>query len=137
MKRKILILFAVLTVMFAVPVIANAEIIDSGECGADGANVTWTLDDAETLTISGEGDMDDYDLFSSPWYDNISTIKKVIIDQGVTSIGNEAFRDCESLTSITIPNSVTSIGDDAFYYCTSLTSIRIPDSVTNIGWRVE
>ena len=45
MKRKILILLAVLTVMFAVPAVANAQIIDSGECGANGDNVTWTLDD--------------------------------------------------------------------------------------------
>ena len=55
------------------------------------------------------------------------------IPDSVTSIGDWAFFDCSSLTSITIPDSVTSIGDYAFYYCTSLTSITIPDSVTSIG----
>ena len=60
-------------------------------------------------------------------------IKKIIISDGFTSIGNHAFYGCSSLTSITIPNSVTSIGDGAFDHCRALTSITIPDSVTTIG----
>ena len=57
----------------------------------------------------------------------------MVFDGDVTSIGDYAFYDCSSLTSITIPNSVTSIGDEAFDGCSSLTSIVIPDSVTSIG----
>ena len=57
----------------------------------------------------------------------------VVIPEGVTSIGEEAFKDCESLTGIVIPGSVTSIGESAFKYCESLTGIVIPASVTNIG----
>ena len=60
-------------------------------------------------------------------------IPKYIDDLSVTSIGERAFEDCKSLTSIQIPNSVTSIGELAFWHCESLTSIQIPNSVTSIG----
>ncbi len=117
-------------------IIASAaeEIVDSGECGADGDNLTWTLDSKGTLTISGEGEMTDWDYVSDvPWYSyRFYDIINVVIEDSVTSIGDSAFSDCYSLTSITIPDSVTSIGDSAFFSCSNLTSIIIPDSVTSI-----
>ena len=60
---------------------------------------------------------------------------KAIIPDGMTEIGDDAFRGCTSLKSIVIPDSVTRIGDYAFCYCNSLTGIVIPDSVTEIGYR--
>ncbi len=66
-------------------------------------------------------------------YDSEKECWVIKFDSDVTSIGNYAFRDCNSLTSVTIPNSVTSIGDAAFYQCSSLTSVNIPESVTEIG----
>ncbi|MGN0546493.1 MAG: leucine-rich repeat domain-containing protein [Acutalibacteraceae bacterium] len=63
-----------------------------------------------------------------------NTTTKYTISDSVTSIGDDAFKNCYNLTSVTIPNSVTSIDDRAFYYCDNLTSVIIPDSVTNIGW---
>ena len=96
-------------------------------------NLTWTLDADGTLTISGTGAMKDYDYDNnlSPVYNN-SKVKKVVIEDGVTSIGNWAFESCNNLTSITIPNSVTSIGAYAFSNCYYLTNITIPNSVTSI-----
>ena len=65
-------------------------------------------------------------------YDDGKTEHTIVIS-GLTSIGNRAFRDCSSLTSVTIGNSVTSIGESAFRDCSSLTSVTIPDDVTSIG----
>ena len=98
-------------------------------------NLTWKLYEDGTLNISGTGAMKDYDSDSnpSPIYNN-SDVKEVVIEDGVTSIGNKAFDSCSSLTSITISNSVTSIKAATFYGCTSLTSITIPDGVTSIGY---
>ena len=106
----------------------TTEIVASGTCGE---NLTWKLDDEGTLTIFGEGEMEDLDYEESSWASY--EVKKAIFDEGVTSIGNFAFFLCSSLTNVTIPNSVTSIGDYAFYDCRSLTSVKIPDSVTSIG----
>ena len=96
-------------------------------------NLTWKLDADGTMTISGTGAMKDYDYSAnqSPVYCN-SKVKKVVIEDGVTNIGERAFYDCSSLTSITIPDSVTRIGELAFSCC-GLTSITIPSSVTSIG----
>ena len=76
--------------------------------------------------------MYDYGYDDRPWYDYKSYITSVEIENGITSVGNEAFYGYTGLTSITIPDSVKRIGDQAFQECTSLTSITIPDSVTNI-----
>ena len=95
------------------------------------AEITWTLSDDGTLTISGT-DMPNYNSISYPWYSQRGRIKKVDIKSGVTNIGNNAFAFCSSITSVTIGNSVISIGQDAFRECSSLTSITIPESVISI-----
>lgn len=85
----------------------------SGYCGDNGNNVTWSLDDTGTLTISGSSEMADYDYAVSinpQWDAYLSSITSVVIDDGVTSIGNHAFFSCINLTNIEIPDSVTSIG---------------------------
>ena len=134
-KRLLSFVLAVLMIASLLPATAlAADILDSGTCGAegDGSNLTWTLDSKGVLTISGSGDMRDYD-YSSPWYENGNQIQSVFMANGVTSIGNFAFNECTSLTSMTIPDSVTCIGNCAFRECSSLASVTIPDSVTSIG----
>ena len=103
----------------------------SGTCGD---NLQWKLTDEGVLTITGTGEMTDYSNSDrSPWYGQ--NIKRIIIEDGVSTIGKDAFSLCGNLTSVTIPNSVTTIGDDAFSNCDDLTSVNIPNGVTTIGDR--
>ena len=111
----------------------EGELAPTGQCGE---NIYWIFDkNTGLLTISGSGQMDNNrNSEDSPFY-NSTLIKTVVIENGVTSIGDYVFYGCTGLTSITIPDSVISIGDDAFNRCTGLTGITIPDSVTCIGSR--
>ena len=135
-KRLLSFVLAVLMIASLLPATAlAADVVASGTCGAegDGSNLTWTLDSEGTLTISGAGDMNrnEYDASNpAPWADQ--EVKKAVIANGITSIGNYAFYGCTHLESVTIPDSVTSIGYGAFENCTSLTSVTIPDGVTSI-----
>lgn len=110
-------------------------------------DVSYSLVDG-TLTISGTGRMEDYTLISyfdgttdSPWSSQSETITSIVIEQGITYIGEWAFFNCRYLTSVTIADSVTSIGSSAFQNCGIFTgietigieSIVLPDSVTMIG----
>ena len=119
----------VLTFLLALVVGAGTLFAESGTCGA---NVTWDLTDG-VLTISGTGDMTDFTYESpAPWYDIRESINTVVINSGVTTIGERAFELCENVTTVTIPNGITKIGDSAIRG-TKITSITIPTSVTYIG----
>lgn len=109
-------------------------IIASGTCGKDGDNLTWTLDDQGTLTITGTGEMKDY--YSSgtaPWYDHASVIKKVTIEEGVTSVGRSAFYQL-GITDVSLADSIVSIGNAAFYYVKGLKTLVLPESLMTIGY---
>ena len=126
MKKKLLGVLFVLGLLLALPsVVSFAENV-SGTCGAEdgGTNITWTLDDEGTFTISGTGAMADYDAASSvPWNGSVATIKTVVIEDGVSKIGANAFYGCKNLTSVTIAKSVNFIGFGAFLNCTRLTDV--------------
>ena len=105
---------------------------ESGDC-------TATLNDG-VLTISktgsGTGAMANYgEASEQPWVEKRSDIKTIVIEDGVTSIGNYAFSNCEYATSVSIPASVTSIGNSSFFYCTGISSLTIAanSSLETIG----
>ena len=102
----------------------------SGTCGE---NLTWILDNKGTLTISGYGDMENWNPYplktNPPWDTYRESIKKVFIAEGVTSIGGWAFCGCENLKSVKIPESVSSIEWYAFVDCKSLKTVTIPNAV--------
>ena len=139
MKKRFLavLLLAVLLAM-SMAQAAWAATVASGECGAEGDNVTWVLDDAGTLTISGTGEMADFEIWNRPWIGSFDgdaynySIKKVIINNGVTTVGENAFIRCNGLTEVILPDSLNYIGKSAFSVCFNLVDCSIPDNVVSI-----
>lgn len=142
MKQRISSVFLALVILLSMlpstvfaaqdtPASFSAEVVDSGTCGE---NLTWTLDNSGTLTISGEGRIENYYSDSDrPWDGKKESIKRVVIENGVTSIGWSAFNECTSLTSVTISDSVTEIRRSAFAGCTSLTKVHIPAGLVTLS----
>ena len=109
---------------------ARPATVASGKCG-DSAK--WTLDAAGVLTITGAGPMADYGAYG-PWYiAHLTDIKKVVVQEGVTTIGDHAFANLSYVTSVTIPGSITSIGAHAFEKCRLGGAVTLPEGLTAIG----
>ena len=130
MKR----LWSLLLVLLLIPclVVAVSAAEDLGSCG-DG--LTCSFDTATgTLTISGSGPMEDFEEGSDrPWNDYWDKLRIVSLSEGVTSIGDKAFRGFEMLEQINIPDSITVIGDSAFAHCYGIKGISLGSGVTEIG----
>lgn len=147
-KRKIAqILFAIFLGAAVLGGIANVAAVNAATLpkeeeirkeGTCGTNAKWVLSKDGTLTIYGSGDMEDYDIektdtfIYSPWHSYNESIKKVVIDEGITSIGVSAFQGCTQLTSVTLPESLTEIDKSAFSECMALPEVVIPTKVTSI-----
>ena len=113
----------------------GGTVVASGSCGAEGDNLTWTLDNNGLLTISGTGAMASDCLWEDedvPYLYYRYSMKYVWIKNGVTSIGANAFCLKNKLMIVEIPDSVTSIGESAFRRCTHLQEITLPESITRI-----
>ena len=134
--KKVISLFLSIAMLLSIVSVVDFSAYADIQTGSCGYNVKYSLDtETGVLTISGAGKMNDYSSGAScdsPFYYN-SYIKSIIIENSVTSIGDDAFYGCTSLTSVTIPDSVMTIGNNAFGVCSSLTSVTIPDRVTSIG----
>ena len=155
-----LLALAMLFVLMPTAAFADNSIVAQGTCGAKGNenSVHWTLDSDGTLTIFGSGAMADYDsYYNQPWAGQRDNIKHLVVENGVTSIGNNAFRyctnlidadmskalslrsistsfwGCEKLNNVKLNEGLKEIGGSAFSICTKLKSIHIPSTVTAIG----
>ena len=135
--KNLLLLLTMVALCFAVGVTASAEertIIDSGECGADGDNVIWTLYNDGELVISGEGEMKIDELnYQYPWDCYTSKINSVIVNTGITNIPTRSFNDCRNLTKVYIGDSVKKIESSAFQFCDNLSNVYIGKNVEIIG----
>ena len=128
------VLLGLLALIFAVMAMGNcSDVSDADDKGSSGSmNYEFTASDGK-LTISGSGNIPDYELISHrPWASYTESIKTVIIDSSITGIGKRAFYNCSNLSSVEIPDTVTYIGPGAFRNC-SLTSVDIPASVETLG----
>lgn len=126
MKKRAFVLLLTLCMLIAVipDAYADGGFVKEGTCGE---NLMWTLDESGVLTVSGTGEIP-----AEEWQaDNLIT--KVIIEDGVTAIGDSAFYWCRSLTEVTIAGSVITIAEEAFYDCRMLSKVTIEDGVKEIG----
>jgi len=107
----------------------NARYDDHGSCGE---GLEWWLEE-DVLTINGTGAIPDYaDYFDPPWYSISYLVKSLVIAEGVTSVGDNAFK-AFNVNDLSLPESLKSIGEDAFYGSNRLTSLKLPKNLESIG----
>ena len=119
MMKKLFAMLLMLALCMGLVSVANAATYTgtTGDC-------TWLFDESTgVLTISGSGEMADYSSSGDnvpPWASYKDSIKKIVINEGVTTIGKSAFYNCSSLTDVIMPGSVSAVGSNAFYSCAGI-----------------
>ena len=121
-------------IFFALLALVMTTMTASARVGQPTGDCYWYIDGStKTLTISGNGAMDDYaEATETPWYAQRKDIQKVIVEEGVTNIGDRAFHSLENLSFVNIAQTVQTIGKYAFRGCHSLEFVTIPAAVTTI-----
>lgn len=109
------------------------------DAGENTGAINWSIS-GTTLTITGSGVIPDYTMYlytvpgeKAPWASQWRSIKTIVIESGITEIGNYAFESCYFVTSVTLPATVTRIGNNAFANCDRLSSINLPTGLKEIG----
>ncbi len=139
LKRIFTVFFSVILVLAALPIFVDAaDIVANGEVGEIGTDISWTVNSDGVLTISGTGATKDYTSSDhSPFsiVDKVGDvwITEIVIEPGVTRLGDYLFYYVPHVEKVTIPDTVTSIGMRTFSTCAHLDNVVIPDSVTEIG----
>lgn len=124
--KKLALTMALLLLACLLPVRAADA---SGVCGEA---LTWTLAEG-TLTLSGQGSMDWYDMGAAPWYPYREEIRSLVVEEGVTALSYCAFFYLSELRSASLPASLVSIGDMGFYSCSALPELELPSGVLELG----
>ena len=128
---RVLLVFAMVTLLTAAVTFGAAYAFD-GNAGECGKGVSWSYADG-TLTVSGEGMMSNFRYDTMPWYHLKNEVTTVVIEEGVTHVGELSFYGFDKITEVSLPESTVSIGQYAFYSCRALKSITVPEGVTAIG----
>lgn len=109
---------------------ASSELL-SGSCGD---SITYILNADGSLVISGSGEMKNFDSSKpAPWSSMMDSITSVVVEEGITSVGNQAFRHASNISTVSLPSTIYSIGSNAFSGCSSLRTIVLSAGITNIG----
>ena len=115
-------------VLLVLPLAAGAENL-TGTCGE---GISWTLEEG-TLTVSGNGPMEDFGEGGAPWQGSKDAITKVVLSGNVTTVGAYAFQDCDNITEVDFGTALHTLGEHSFEYCDGLTSIHLPSTFRIFG----
>ena len=129
MKKNLIKVTIILSMLLLTLIPLSVNAATSGTCGD---NLTWKLDTNGKLTISGTGEMYSFDDDDPEWYDSKASIKEIVLNKGVTSVGEYAFSNCKNLTKLSMPEGITEIGKAAFMSCDKLGNFVMPSTVTAI-----